>query len=115
MADDGDPHRRKFLGVATCALGAPVALAVTQDAEDGGSYSSDLGDAKVAQYRAERAAADLPPLPAPHPLRGKGENFEIVANVPIDFGADIEMGRAPVRPRRPGPRSPAAARPAPAA
>ncbi|HWM11885.1 MAG TPA: hypothetical protein VNO82_21175 [Solirubrobacteraceae bacterium] len=77
---------------ATCAIGAPVAVAVTYDAADQGTtYSSDLGDAKVAEYRAQRAAADLPPLPTPHPLTGEGENMEIVANVPIDFGADIEM------------------------
>ena len=75
---------------AACALGTPVAVAVTADSEDSGGYSSDLGDARVAEARAKRAAEPAP-LPAPHPLTGEGENFEIVANVPIDFGADIEL------------------------
>jgi hypothetical protein len=74
---------------ATCALGAPVAVAVTSETETGG-LSGDVGDAKIAHYRAQ-AAADPAPLPEPHPLTGRGENMELVANVPIDFGADIEL------------------------
>ena len=85
--------RGKWIAAAvatTCVLGTPVAFAVTQDTTDSGGYSGDVGDAKVAYHRAQRAAEPAP-LPAPHPLTGKGENMEIVANVPIDFGADIEM------------------------
>jgi hypothetical protein len=74
---------------ATCALGAPVAVAISSDDSSTG-LSSDVGDAKVAYHRAQ-AAADPAPLPEPHPLTGVGENMEIVANVPIDFGADIEL------------------------
>jgi hypothetical protein len=75
---------------ATCALGAPVAVAISNDDSGTGGLSADVGDAKVAHYRAARAA-DPAPLPEPHPLTGRGENMEIVANVPIDFGADIEL------------------------
>jgi hypothetical protein len=85
--------RNKWIAAAvatTCVLGTPVAFAVTQDTTDSGGYSGDVGDAKVAYHRAQRAAEPAP-LPAPHPLTGKGENMEVVANVPIDFGADIEM------------------------
>jgi hypothetical protein len=84
--------RFKWIVAVAAAVGAlGASVAVTQGSEDAGTYSSDLGDAKIAEARANRAAADLPELPPPHPLTGKGENFEIVANVPIDFGADIEM------------------------
>jgi len=75
---------------ATCALGVPAAVAISNDDSGTGGLSGDVGDAKVAYHRAQ-AAADPPPLPEPHPLTGRGENMEIVANVPIDFGADIEL------------------------
>jgi hypothetical protein len=98
--DNGRPmdstRKRRRLWVtaalaATCALGAPVAVAVSTETDSAGyGYSSDLGDAKVAAYRAQRAA-DPVPLPPPHPLTGRGENMEVVANIPLDFGADIEL------------------------
>ena len=92
---DTTPKRRRLWVAAalaaTCALGAPVAVAMSNDGDSGSSgMSSDLGDAKVALAR-EARAADPAPLPEPHPLTGRGENMELVANVPIDFGADIEM------------------------
>lgn len=73
---------------ATCAVGAPVAAAVTSD--EGGAVSSDLADRWIERQRAA-AAADPAPLPTAHPLTGEGENMELVANIPIDFGADIEL------------------------
>ena len=76
--------------VAVCAAGTPVALAMTQES-GGGGLSTDVGDAKVEAARAAKAAAEPAPLPEPFPLTGEGENMEVVANVPIDFGADIEL------------------------
>lgn len=90
--DNTRKRRRLWVAAAlaaTCAVGAPVAAAVSSDGDTGG-LSSDAGDAKVAAARAQRAA-DPAPLPEPFPLTGKGENMEIVANIPLDFGADIEM------------------------
>ena len=87
--------RRRVLAAAAvaaaCAIGTPVALGVGGDS-GGGGYSGDVGDAKVEAARAAQAAAEPAPLPEPFPLTGEGENMELVANVPIDFGADIELG-----------------------
>jgi hypothetical protein len=85
-------RRRLWVTVALaaiCALVVPAAVAISSD-DAGSGLSGDVGDAKVAYHRAQ-AAADPAPLPDPHPLTGRGENMEIVANVPIDFGADIEL------------------------
>jgi hypothetical protein len=92
---DSTPKRRRLWVaaalVAVCAVAAPVGVAMSDESESTATgLSTDLGDAKVAHAR-EARAADPAPLPEPFPLTGRGENMEIVANVPIDFGADIEL------------------------
>lgn len=75
--------RRTKIGlVAALAIGAAAATAVAGDGHDD-AVSSDLGDAIVAQAQTSG--------PRPHPLTGVGENMELVANIPIDFGSDIEL------------------------
>ena len=82
---------KTILAVATAgaALAAvPVASAVSGS---GSSDVVDVGDQVVEQARAKRAQVPGEPTRAPFPLTGIGENMELVANIPIDFGSDIEL------------------------
>jgi hypothetical protein len=69
---------------AACAIPATVAVGTTDDGASG-----DVGDQVIERMRAE--APPGTPTRAPWPLTGRGENMEIVANIPLDFGSDIEL------------------------
>jgi hypothetical protein len=80
------------------AVAIPVGVAV---GDGGGGRSDDLGDSITAASQAfyaneprvavpEGAPPGTPTRP-PRPLTGRGENMRLVANIPIDFGSDIEL------------------------
>jgi hypothetical protein len=87
------------LAAAITLVAIPVGVAVGDNGE--GGRSSDFGDqitaASQAFYASEprvavpEGAPPGTPTRPPRPLTGRGENMRIVANIPIDFGSDIEL------------------------
>jgi hypothetical protein len=87
------------LAAALAAVSIPAAVAAGSG--DGGGTSDDLGDqitAAAKTFYADEPRVAVPagappgtPTRPPRPLTGRGENMRIVANIPIDFGSDIEL------------------------
>jgi len=75
---------------ALLSLGLLLVAAAPAAAHDTlGSTAADRWRSFDAHSFAFQGTA--PATPAPQPLTGEGENFEIVANVPLSFGSDLEL------------------------
>lgn len=83
----------------TAAVAIPVSVAIGDAGRS--DLSSDLGDQIFSQavaYHATEERIEVPegappgtPTRPPRSLTGRGENMRLVANIPIDFGSDIEL------------------------
>jgi hypothetical protein len=70
--------------LAPLLAAAPASAHDTLAAKTAANRWLDLHHGALTQLRAA-AAQD------PHPLTGEGENIELIANVPVSFGSDLEL------------------------
>ena len=73
-----------FALLATLAVAAPATAHDTLSASTAADRWSDLQHGGLTGFQAATTAE-------PHPLTGEGSNMEIVANVPVSFGSDLEL------------------------